>query len=68
MRVIEEGDTITGYVDYNGRGEKDVITLHVDFGELKVGASMCLPVRHAEAKLVLACFNEAFAKAEQFCT
>ncbi len=65
MRIAIENDTVTGYVDYSGRGERDVITLHVDFGEVKVGSSMCLPVRHAEAKLVLACMNKAFTKAEQ---
>ncbi len=65
MRVTVENDTVIGYVDYAGRGERDVITLHIDFGEIKVGSSMCLPVKHAEAKLVLACMNEAFTKAEE---
>ncbi len=68
MRITEENGKITGYVDYNGRGEKDVIVLYVDFGDLKVASSMCLPVSHKEAKLVLSCMNEAFIKAEQFTT
>ncbi len=64
MRIVEENFTVTGYVDYSGSGEQDVITLHVDFGEIKVGSSICLPVRYEQAKLVLGCMNEAFIKAE----
>ncbi len=64
MRIVEKNLTVTGYVDYSGSGETDVITLHVDFGEIKVDSSMCLPVRYEQAKLVLACMNEAFIKAE----
>ena len=64
MKIIEENGVVNGWCDYNGRGMQNVITLHVDFGELKVGSSMCLPVNHTEAKLVLACMVETFIKAE----
>ncbi len=65
MRITIKNDTVIGHVDYEGRGERDVITLYIDFGEIKVGSSMCMPTKYTEAKLVLACMNEAFTKAEQ---
>jgi len=64
MRIETDGNRVFGFVDYNGRGETDVIRLTAKKGGVTVDSSVCLPVRHAEAKLVLACMNEAFQKAE----
>ena len=64
MRVFEDNGIVTGYIDCDGGGETDVITLHVDFGVIKVASSVCLPVDHKQAKLVLACMTEAFRLAE----
>jgi len=65
MRIEVKDDRVIGYVDYDGRGhDTDVISVSFGNDGLKVQSSMCLPVRHAPAKLILACFNEVFAKAE----
>ena len=65
MRIEVNDGRVTGYVDYDGRGyETEVISVSVEQDGLKVQSSMCLPVRHKPAKLILACFNEVFAKAE----
>lgn len=65
MRIETSGNRVTGYVDYDNSGiESDVIDISVEGNVLKVHSSMCLPVRHAPVKLILACFNEAFSKAE----
>ena len=66
MRIeVEEGNYIAGYVDISGMGESQVIGIYIDNGSLKVGSSMCLPVNHEKAKLVLECMNATFAKAEE---
>jgi hypothetical protein len=65
MRFTEDGNTVRGWCDYNGKGEKLIISLEVDFGELTVISSTPLAKKHVEAKLMLACMNEAFIKAER---
>ena len=65
MRIEVKDGRVTGYVDYDGRGyETEVISVSAEQDGLKVLSSMCLPVRYRSAKLILACFNEVFAKAE----
>ena len=68
MRFTEDEDTVVGWCDYDGKGEKLIISLQVDFGELTVISSTPLPKKHLEAKLMLACMNEAFIKAERLTT
>lgn len=66
MRIaIEDGNYVAGYADYTGNGESHVIGIYVDNGRIKVGASMCLPVRGDRAKIVLECMSATFSKAEE---
>lgn len=64
MRIEVKGCRVLGYVDYNGKGEIEVITLYVDNGKVEVGSSMCLPVQYEQAMLVLNCYSKTFEKAK----
>ena len=66
MRIKVTGSYVVGYVDYDNRGsETDVIAIYVDKRGPLVTTAKTLPVHYAQAKLILACFNETFLKAEE---
>ena len=66
MEILRGGSEVIGRVDYDGSGyESTVIILSVRDGKIKVELTAQIPVSHQPARLVLACFTEAFMVAEE---
>lgn len=65
MNITRNGDRVSGSIDYDGSGEREVLVIYVSADKMSIGMSMCLPVNANAAKRVLECMNETFLAAEK---
>jgi hypothetical protein len=65
MRIVHQGDEIVGYVNYDGRGKKEVVRILIQGKDMSITTPELLPNNPDEENLIAACFNSAFLKASE---